>query len=148
MVIPTPRPRASITVIPETCQARQTCSRNVFTETTRQMTRLNDPKIEDCVYPSSGDPFVSCRRVLVYRYRRVCDHLWHRHRQESSLAAGSWLQLISSKKDGTGRGCASIPRLCKPIWSSIKRKRKHKREQGQSKAEWERTKGEDRLYFT
>ena len=96
--------------------------------TTRQMTRLKRSKNEDCVpgKKSSGDPFVSSRRVLptTISLSAARNHLWHRRTKlvavslslslSLPLAAGTWLPTAGnlSRKDRSGLGFGSIFPVC------------------------------------
>jgi hypothetical protein len=99
---------------------------------------------------SSKDPFVSRRRVLVYRCHGL-QPSWHRQpKLESSLAAGTVAPgtagIFFEDDWAVGTGRLYSPFVQADLAIKIKTKRKHKREKGQSKAGSEsyseRTKGE------
>lgn len=157
MVIPTPR--ASITAVPQTCQARPTRSRSVALNNSSNDT-LKCSKSEDCVYLPETLLFLAVEFSSIASYRGS-QSSWHRQpKLGSSLIAGtcySWNLLRRRRRLGQWARVASIPRLVQSNSSyhqnkNKKQKEKHKRERGQSKDRLGKrvgkNKGRVRLYFT
>ena len=102
---------------------------------------------------SSKDPFVSRRRVLVYRDRALCNPSWHRQ-PKSRIFPRRWHLVTSEifKVFATERVASPFPVWSKPIYSSYQKQKtkkqntKEKRDRAQGRLG--KNKGRVRLYFT